>query len=269
MTSDERFASASNGEALLNPVVVGGLKIGTLSRRSWAEVIAGCCLLGRSQPHSTTPAFFTSANGNVLSLYARSPEFRRIVDTADGVDADGMPLVMASRMFTDNPIAERCSTTDFVHDMAEAAIQRDLSFFLLGGTEKSCKGAAETLERLHSGLRISGYRHGYFSIGEEREIVDQINAVGPDLLWVGLGVPKEQEFVHRNRERLKNVGAIKTCGGLFDFLSGKSRRAPEWMRNYGLEWLHRLMQEPGRLWKRYLFTNIHALYLIARHTSGR
>lgn len=269
MMSDRRPAEARSGGSLLNPVVVGGLKIGTLSRKSWADLIARQCLLSRAVPNNRNPAFFTSANGNVLSLYARSPEFQRIVDTAKGVDADGMPLVLASRILTDNPIPERCSTTDFVHDMAEAAINHDISFFLLGGTAQSCKEAAENLERLHSGLRISGYRHGYFSIGEERAIVDQINSMGPDLLWVGLGVPKEQEFVYRNRERLNNVGAIKTCGGLFDFLSGKHQRAPEWMRDCGLEWLYRLIQEPGRLWKRYLFTNIHALYLIARHTSGQ
>lgn len=252
-----------------NSVVIGGLRIGTLSRASWADLIAAECQERRSVVERRAPAFFTSANANVLSQSANSNTLRSILENADGIDADGMPIVVASRLITRNAIPERCCTTDFIHDMAQAAVRRDLSFFLLGATEEANKRAEDELTSRYPGLRIVGRRHGYFSAEDEGEVVDEINRTAPDLLWVGLGVPKEQEFVERNRQRLNNVGAIKTCGGLFDYLSGKSRRAPEWMQDCGLEWLYRLIQEPGRLWQRYLFTNIHALYLIARHTTGQ
>ena len=111
-------------------------------------------------------------------------------------------------------------------------------------------------------LRIAGYRSGYFSADEEREVVAQINAARPDILWVGMGAPAEQRFCLRNRARLSNVGLIKTSGGLFDFVSGRNSRAPGWMQAIGLEWAYRMALEPRRLAYRYLTTNPHAAYLL-------
>jgi N-acetylglucosaminyldiphosphoundecaprenol N-acetyl-beta-D-mannosaminyltransferase len=94
-----------------------------------------------------------------------------------------------------------------------------------------------------------------------------INQARPDILWLGLGVPLEQQFAIRNRQRLLNVGVIKTSGGLFDVLSGEKPRAPLWMINAGLEWAYRLYLEPARLAGRYLLTNPHALYLLLTRTG--
>ena len=248
--------------ASFDTVIIGGIRIGTQSRAEWTCLIASECLRRRENRECTLPAFFTSANGNVLSQHASSLGFRKIIDEADGIDADGMSLVFASRLVGEKRIRERCSTTDFFHDMAAAAIKVDLSFYLLGGTTEINQRATRELAQMYPGLKIVGNRCGYFSVEEEKSLVEEINDAAPDILWVGLGVPKEHEFVARNRRQLTHVGAIKTCGGLFDFLSGERRRAPRMMRDIGFEWLFRLIQEPGRLWHRYLFTNIHALYLI-------
>ena len=90
----------------------------------------------------------------------------------------------------------------------------------------------------------------------------QVNAARPDILWVGMGAPAEQRFCLRVRARLSNVGLIKTCGGLFDFVSGRNSRAPDWMQAVGLEWAYRMALEPRRLAYRYLTTNPHAAYLL-------
>ena len=89
----------------------------------------------------------------------------------------------------------------------------------------------------------------------------------PDILWIGLGVPLEQQFIERNIDRLTGVGVVKTSGGLFDFISGKNPRAPQWMQDAGLEWVYRAMREPRRLGMRYLTTNPQAIGALIRHSS--
>jgi len=107
----------------------------------------------------------------------------------------------------------------------------------------------------------------YFSRDEEDEVIAEINAARPDILWVGLGVPLEQQFIERNIDRLTGVGVIKTSGGLFDFISGKNARAPAWMQAAGLEWLYRVWLEPRRLAMRYLTTNPQAIGALIRHSA--
>src|SRR5690606_24880736 len=100
--------------------------------------------------------------------------------------------------------------------------------------------------------------NGYFKRDDEDAVVAEINAARPDIMWLGLGVPLEQQFVARNLDRLTGVGLVKTSGGLFDFISGKNKRAPGWMQACGLEWLYRMWLEPRRLAMRYLTTNPQA-----------
>jgi exopolysaccharide biosynthesis WecB/TagA/CpsF family protein len=187
---------------------------------------------------------------------------RQLFLSADLIHADGTPLVFASRLRCPVPLPERVATTDLFHDVARMAQERDVSFFLLGGTPEVMDAAVRKV-RLHYGsLRIAGCRHGYFAADEADGVLAEINAARPDILWVGMGVPLEQSFVVRYRSRLTGVGLIKTSGGLFDFLSGRNRRAPQWMQAVGLEWLYRVAQEPRRLAYRYLTTNPHALYVL-------
>jgi exopolysaccharide biosynthesis WecB/TagA/CpsF family protein len=212
------------------------------------------------------PLFLTSANGNVVSRYARDQEFRRQVDSADAIDADGQPLVVASRWMTRTPIPERAATTDLFHDVGARGAKHGLRIYLLGGTEEVNITASVVALQRHPGLVLAGRRDGYFSREEEDAVVARINAARPDILWVGLGVPFEHAFVMRNRHRLTGVGIIKTCGGLFDFIAGRHQRAPQWMQDHSLEWAYRVWREPQRLFWRYATTNVHALMLLALRT---
>lgn len=239
-----------------------------LSRKAWADAVVACAIARRGMT-GIAPYFFTSANGNVLSRYARTPEFRAMIDSADAVDADGQPLVLASKWMTKTPIPERAATTDVYHDIARAAAAKGLSFYLLGGSDEINRIAAEKTLDANAGLRIAGRRNGFFRPDEEEAVAHAINEARPDILWVGLGVPNEHAFVVRNRARLTSVGVIKTCGGLFDFIAGKNTRAPAWMQRYSLEWAYRLWLEPRRLFWRYATTNVHTLYLLLARTSNR
>ncbi len=258
-----------SGSDWTQPVVtIGGLPIAVIDRARSAQLMVDAALARRNV--QTRPLIFTSANGQVLSLCARNSAIRDMFLAADLIHADGMPLVFASRLFCRTPLPERVATTDLFHDAARVAAQRGARFFLLGGTDTIIEQAVQRIRALYPDLELVGFRDGYLRSGEEEaRIIDDINNARPDILWLGLGVPREQEFALRHRDRLCGVGLIKTSGGLFDFLSGKNSRAPAWMQLFGLEWAYRIYLEPRRLGGRYLVTNPHAALLLLTRTGAR
>jgi N-acetylglucosaminyldiphosphoundecaprenol N-acetyl-beta-D-mannosaminyltransferase len=239
-------------------VVIGGVRIARLTRAAAAQLVAGDCLAARGT--AANPRLMFTANGHSISRAASDREYRALVDAADMVRADGQSVVMASK-FTRSPIPERSATTDFIHDAAAAAQTHGLRFYLLGASEEINARAAAILEKSYPGLIIAGRRDGYFRRADEEAICAAINAARPDVIWVGLGVPLEQRFAVRNKHRL-NAGWLVTCGGCLNFVAGDYKRAPKWMQETGLEWLHRLARDPQRLFWRYAISNPHALYLM-------
>lgn len=239
---------------------LGGLRISALDRVNSAELLIAES--HRRKAAGERPYYSTSANGQVIAMCASSAEMRGLFNLADVVNADGMPLVMASRLFYSAPLNERVATTDLFHDAAEHSRKKEISFFFLGGTEEINRRAVERSKQLYPNLVVSGHHHGYFRSDDEPRLVEMINAAAPDILWVSMGVPHEQRFVARNLSKFRNVGAIKTGGGLFDFVAEKNKRAPAWMQAYSLEWLYRMLLEPRRLFWRYFLTNPHAAWLL-------
>lgn len=244
--------------------MVGGLTVACLDRPATADLIVDAAL--RRRGGRCLPALFTSANGQVLSLAWRKSAIRRLLALPDLVSADGQPMVIASKYLTNAPLPERVATTDLFHDVAARAIEHGLSFYFLGATATENAAAVQCVRLRYPRLTIAGSRDGFFSPSEEAEICREIAALRPDVLWVSMGVPREQEFAIRNRYALRGVGAIKTSGGLLNFLSGRCSRAPKWMQDAGLEWLYRMALEPRRLLWRYASTNVHAAYLLLTHT---
>jgi exopolysaccharide biosynthesis WecB/TagA/CpsF family protein len=245
---------------------VGGLPVAVLDRAATAHLTIDAALARRGRGGPCL--FFTTVNGQVVSLCASDPAVWRLYAEADLISADGMSVVFASRLRCPEPLPERVATTDAFHDAAMIAAQKGVSFYFLGGSEEINAKAAERALRLYPGLTFVGRRNGYFRPEQEKEVVEEINAASPDVLWIGLGVPRQQQFVARYRKRLDRVGLVKTCGGLFDFLAGKNVRAPQWMQECGLEWLYRMSLEPRRLAWRYAVTNPHALWLLATRSGA-
>jgi exopolysaccharide biosynthesis WecB/TagA/CpsF family protein len=254
-----------SGSRIYDRVVVGGLNTACVSRRQLGRLMVGDCLAARGGKRAAKLVF--ASNGHAVALAALRPEFRRQLEQADLIHADGTPIVFASRLLTSTPVPERSATTDFIFDAADAAEQHGLKFFLLGSTEEINARCAENLRKAYPGVEITGRRNGYFPPGEEARICDEINRSGADVVWVGLGVPLEYEFCLRNKDRLK-VGWIVTCGGCFNFAAGDYVRAPHWMQKTGLEWLHRLWCEPKRLFWRYLITNPVAIAVLLLNTAS-
>ena len=240
---------------------VADIPVEALGLRETAQAFVDYCL-GEERSEAKRPLYSTSINGHVISMCARNSLIKSLFRSADSISADGQPLVTASRFLSRHPLPERVATTDLFPEVARLAQEKQVTFYMLGGTEAVNRKAVAKTREAFPELRIVGRRHGYFSLAEEAGVCAEIAALRPDILWVALGAPLEQQFCLRNLDALCGVGIVKTSGGLFDFLSLEKPRAPKWMQTLGLEWLHRLSCEPQRLSWRYLTTNPHALYVI-------
>ena len=245
--------------------MIGGLPITALDMQASARCLVDAAL--RARGHRQRPFYATSANGQVIALARGDAAFRSLLLDADQIHADGMPMVLLSPLVSQAPLPERVATTDLVHEVAALAQVEGASFYFLGGTPEVNGAAVARMRETYPQLVFAGARSGYYDPAQEPAIVAEIARLQPDILWVGLGVPLEQQFVARNIDRLRGVGVIKTSGGLFDFLAGRNSRAPRFMQAAGLEWAYRTMLEPRRLLGRYLRTNIIAMWQIVKHSK--
>jgi len=243
---------------------LGGLPIALLDRAATADLMIAAA---QSRVWRDRPLIMTSANGEVISRCRNNAAIAGLFAEADLISADGQPLVTASRLLGGPALPERVATSDLFYDVAIRAERLGLSFYLFGASEEENRKACERVRTLFPRLTIVGRSHGYLDGTALERRVDEIDALAPDILWVALGVPREQQFCALFSRRLRRVPVVKTSGGLFNFLSGSRVRAPAWMQRTGLEWAFRLAQEPRRLFWRYAVTSPHAIYLLARSRS--
>lgn len=245
-------------------ILLGGLPIAVLDRQSAAFLMISAAWKRRPD---NRPYYFTSANGEVIARAHADVGIASLFQGADQIFADGQPLVFASRWLCRVKLPERVATTDLFHDVARLAEFVGVTFYLLGSAEAESDKAVAAIQARYPNLRIIGHCHGYLAGDALEAKLDEINALAPDILWLGLGVPREQIFVRDFASRLTNVGVVKTSGGLFDHLAGKTRRAPLWAQRAGFEWFWRMVKEPRRLFWRYMTTNPRALYAIWRYSK--
>lgn len=210
-------------------------------------------------------------NAYTLSLARQNEDFRRTLRSADLTLADGMPVVWASRALKD-PLPERVAGADLLLETCRVAERKGYRFFFLGTSPEDLRALTRNLTRLFPRLKIAGslsppYRK-VFSESENNQMVAAVNQARPDILWVGFSSPKQDMWIARNKGRLR-VPVCVGVGAAFDFLSGNVPRAPLWMQGAGLEWLHRLLQEPRRLWGRYLWGNGFLTFLFLKEWFSR
>lgn len=249
----------------LESVTIGGLPTVRATRSQLAERMMADCMKARAGT-AEAPALVFSSNGEGVALAGRSPQFARDIAAADFIHADGMSVVIASRL-SGRPLPERICTTDFFHDAARVAARDGLSFYFFGGTEDQNRRAVAAVRARYPQLRIAGRRNGYFDPAENDAICEDMRASEADVVWVALGRPLQERWCVANRAKLTGVGWLKTCGGLYSFLSGDAPRAPLWMQKASIEWLHRAASDPKRLLLRYLTTNPRALLRLVTLTE--
>jgi N-acetylglucosaminyldiphosphoundecaprenol N-acetyl-beta-D-mannosaminyltransferase len=192
-----------------------------------------------------SPHMIVTSDATGVIRAQEDPELREIMDHADLVTADGQGVVLAARLLN-VPIRERVSGVDMVQRLCEVATEAGRSVFLLGGAEGVGEAAAEKLREAVPGLQIAGVQHGYFAPEEEPAIIRRIRDAAPAVLFVAFGIPKQEKWIRAHMAEL-GVPVCIGVGGSFDVISGRLKRAPQWMRTCGLEWLYRVAQEPWRL----------------------
>jgi len=181
------------------------------------------------------------------------PEFKEILNTAGMTVPDGMPLVWLAR-WKGHPLKRRVYGPDLMLSFCAATSRDGVRHFFYGGTPAVIENLAAELSSRFPGMKIAGAYSPPFrplTAAEDREAIAQIEAAAPDILWVGLSTPKQERWM-REHSALLNVPVMVGVGAAFDIHSKEKKQAPSWMREHGLEWLFRLLQEPKRLWRRYV-----------------
>jgi len=200
---------------------------------------------------------------NVAKLVSmrKDPLLAQSVKSSDVINIDGMGVVFGAR-FCGHYVPERVAGIDLFHRLLSMSAENGFSAFLLGAKDEVVEEVVRVVTRLYPGLQIAGYHHGYFW-GDEAAVVEKIRESGAKLLFVAVTSPKKENFINRWRDQL-GVNFVMGVGGTFDVVAGEVKRAPVWMQNAGLEWLYRVIQEPGRMWKRYLVTNSEFAWLLVK-----
>jgi N-acetylglucosaminyldiphosphoundecaprenol N-acetyl-beta-D-mannosaminyltransferase len=194
-----------------------------------------------------------TVNVAILMMMRGDARLQQFVDRASIIVADGQPLVWIAP-WLDKPLPERVTGVDLVESICARAVVEKKSIYLLGATSSIVEILANRLRIKFPGLQVD-YADGYFSSNDAVTRADKVRQSGASILLVGMGVPRQEFFIEKQWERL-GVGMAIGVGGSFDVLAGLRRRAPIWVQSLGLEWTYRMLQEPRRLFKRYLVTNL-------------
>ncbi len=201
-------------------------------------------------------------NVDKLVKASRDPELRRIINECALINADGMPVVWASRLLGKD-LKERVAGVDLFEALMKRAAEKGWRVFLLGAKEEVVSGVKQLYEDKYSGLVVAGYRNGYWKPEEEPGVVKAIEAAKADLLFVAISSPKKEQFLGRYQAEMK-VPFAMGVGGTFDVAVGKVRRAPVWMQKGGLEWFYRFLQEPRRMFRRYFIDDMAFFGLLVK-----
>lgn len=177
---------------------------------------------------------------------------RNAVNSCDIINVDGAGVVLAARIFG-LPVPERVAGIDLFERLLVYSEEKGRTVYFLGATDSVVRELVTVVKKNHPKIRIGGYHHGYFW-DDEAAVVQEIHDSKSDLLFVGIVSPLKEKFIEQWKDEL-GVTFAMGVGGTFDVVSGKTKRAPQWMQAVGMEWFFRVLQEPRRMWKRYLFTN--------------
>ena len=206
--------------------------------------------------------FICFVNPDCLNKTFTDREYSGILQTADNVFPDGIGINIACKIIK-NPMRENINGTDMLPYLCEMCLQNGWGMYFLGAKPMVAVKMKGILEARYPGLKICGCTDGYFDRSRSDEIIEQVNSSGADILLVAFGVPWQEKWLHKYKDKI-NVPVMMGVGGLFDFYSGNIKRAPVWLREIGGEWIYRIMQEPGRMWKRYIIGNPVFLYRVVR-----
>jgi N-acetylglucosaminyldiphosphoundecaprenol N-acetyl-beta-D-mannosaminyltransferase len=208
-------------------------------------------------------------NAHVLNQSFANSELRAALQASDLVYCDGYGVRLAAR-WIGLEVPHRMTGADWIWGLAALCEGSGRSLYLLGSNPGAAAEAADALRRWYPQLNVRGTHHGYFEAGSphSERVLEDIAEHRPDMLLVGMGTPQQELWAHRHFERI-DAKVVWTVGALFDYVSGRTPRAPHWMADHGAEWIFRLAIEPRRMWRRYLLGNPAFLYRVWRERRAQ
>lgn len=192
-------------------------------------------------------------NALKVNLMNEDPNLRNIVNACPLINADGASIVWAAKKLG-VPLKERVAGIDLFLNLVKVAAEKGYKIYLFGAKEEVVTNVKDIFEKQYPKLQIVGYRNGYFKETDEPEIVANIAASGADMMFVAISSPKKEYWVNKYLDQL-NIPFVMGVGGSFDVVAGVTDRAPKWMQDHGMEWFYRFIQEPRRMWNRYIIGN--------------
>jgi N-acetylglucosaminyldiphosphoundecaprenol N-acetyl-beta-D-mannosaminyltransferase len=208
-----------------------------------------------------------SINAAKLVMLRRDADLRHVVNRCELVNADGQSVVWASRLLGDS-LPERVAGIDVMHALIAMAEREGWGVYVLGARPEVLETAVQRLRQAHPRLSLVGYRDGYFSDDEGSEVAAAIRESGAQILFVAMSSPRKEHWIGRHGPTL-NVPLVMGVGGSIDIVAGVTRRAPRRWQQLGMEWLYRLLQEPRRMFRRYLVTNLQFTALVGQGMGAR
>lgn len=238
-----------------------------ISRITQSQLIEAV-LRGTKEPGQKSLIFL---NTDVVIKSESDAYLKKIIKEADWAVADGMPLIWISRLYR-RPLPEKVSGSDFVPALCAECARRGKSLYFAGGAPGVAGRAVTRLRKRYPGIRIAGWYSPPYGFEKQPEEIDRMNRAirkaGPDIVIVCLGCPKQEKYIYENKSRYQ-VPVSVCAGATIDFLAGTVKRCPAWMSRFGLEWFYRFLQEPRRLFQRYLIEDMQIWRLVLRYWPGR
>jgi len=237
-------------------VIFGGIKIDTYTIDEFVEIIENNIKTREKLIQQT------GINAHNFISSKSDPVLYKAMNNSTLVNIDGMSIVWALKLLGYKNIT-RASCPDIFNTLISRAEDKQYRLFFLGATSSVIEKAIQNLNLKYPRLLIAGYHHGFFTDENSDEIADMIKDSMADLLFLGMPSPKKELFSEKYKHRMQ-VSYTLGVGGVFDILANKTKRAPLWMQKTGIEWLYRLVQEPRRLWHRYLIDNTKFIWTVAK-----
>ena len=192
-------------------------------------------------------------NALKVNLMNENSELQKIVNSCPLINADGASIVWAAKKLG-VPLKERVAGIDLFENLVKLAAEKGYKIYLFGAKEEVVTKVKKIFEEKYPTIQIVGYRNGYFTEADEPEIVKNMHNSGADMMFVAFSSPKKEFWVNKYLNEM-NIPFVMGVGGSFDVVAGVTNRAPKWMQDHGLEWFYRFIQEPRRLWNRYVVGN--------------
>lgn len=232
------------------------IPVDVMTMQQTIEMVDDCIQQGNHIQHVVINA------GKVVAMQTDKALYASVV-SCDVINADGQSVVWAAR-FLGKYLPERVAGADLMQYLVALAANKGYKCFFLGAKEEVVSKVVEKYAQQYGPQVIAGYRNGYFKPDEEMEVAQQISDSGAQLLFIAITSPKKEIFRDKYSHILNNVNFTMGVGGTFDVIVGVTKRAPQWMQNIGMEWFYRLVQEPKRMWRRYLIGNYLFIKLVLK-----